>query len=107
MALKGASVEHEGRRRADRWALDEELAAVARRWGIDPARDLADGRRLGAELHRPAAPALVAAPQRGRERAAQRASSATTSPRRRTLASSSSGVGPCVMIATAPPRVAA
>ena len=40
MALKGASVEHEGEQRADRWAVTEELEAVARRWGIDPARDL-------------------------------------------------------------------
>jgi len=41
MTLKGASVEHDGPRRADRWGLDEELAAVASRWGIEPARDLA------------------------------------------------------------------
>ncbi len=40
MALKGASPEHEGGERPDRWALDEELAVVAERWGIDPARDL-------------------------------------------------------------------
>jgi aryl-alcohol dehydrogenase-like predicted oxidoreductase len=40
MALKGASLEHEGDARADRWALDEELAAVAGRWGVDPERDL-------------------------------------------------------------------
>jgi aryl-alcohol dehydrogenase-like predicted oxidoreductase len=40
MALKGASVEHDGPLRADRWDLDGELAAVARRWGIDPERDL-------------------------------------------------------------------
>jgi aryl-alcohol dehydrogenase-like predicted oxidoreductase len=41
MALKGASLEHEGEERPDRWALDEELAAVGERWGIDPRRDLA------------------------------------------------------------------
>ncbi len=41
MALKGASVEHEGPSRPDRWGLDEELTAVADRWGIDPASDLA------------------------------------------------------------------
>ena len=41
MALKGANPEHEGDERPDRWALDEELAAVGTRWGIDPARDLA------------------------------------------------------------------
>jgi aryl-alcohol dehydrogenase-like predicted oxidoreductase len=40
MALKGASPEHEGEERPDRWALDDELAAVGERWGIDPARDL-------------------------------------------------------------------
>jgi len=40
MALKGASVEHEGPSLADRWGLDGELADVARRWGIDPAADL-------------------------------------------------------------------
>jgi aryl-alcohol dehydrogenase-like predicted oxidoreductase len=41
MALKGASPEHEGPERADRWALDEELQDVAGRWGIAPVRDLA------------------------------------------------------------------
>jgi aryl-alcohol dehydrogenase-like predicted oxidoreductase len=41
MALKGASAEHTGEEKPDRWALDEELEAVARRWGIDPERDLA------------------------------------------------------------------
>ncbi len=40
MALKGASLEHEGPARADRWGLDEELAAVGGRWGVDPERDL-------------------------------------------------------------------
>src|SRR5271165_1684497 len=40
MALKGASLEHEGPPRADRWGLDEQLATVAGRWGIDPADDL-------------------------------------------------------------------
>lgn len=40
MALKGASTEHEGDARPDRWGLTEELEAVAERWGIDPARDL-------------------------------------------------------------------
>lgn len=40
MTLKGASVEHEGPPLADRWPVDEELAAVAGRWGIDPKRDL-------------------------------------------------------------------
>ncbi len=40
MALKGASLEHDGPPLADRWALDEQLAGVARRWSIDPGRDL-------------------------------------------------------------------
>ena len=40
MSLKGASAEHEGPRRPDRWGLDEELVALAERWDIDPQRDL-------------------------------------------------------------------
>lgn len=40
MALKGASVEHEGPARPDRWELDEALTETAGRWGINPARDL-------------------------------------------------------------------
>jgi len=40
MALKGASPDHEGGERPDRWPLDEGLAEVASRWGIDPSRDL-------------------------------------------------------------------
>jgi aryl-alcohol dehydrogenase-like predicted oxidoreductase len=40
MTLKGASAEHEGPPRPDRWGLDGELAEVAGRWGIDPRRDL-------------------------------------------------------------------
>jgi aryl-alcohol dehydrogenase-like predicted oxidoreductase len=40
MALKGASLGHEGEERPDRWALDEDLVAVSERWGIDPERDL-------------------------------------------------------------------
>jgi aryl-alcohol dehydrogenase-like predicted oxidoreductase len=40
MALKGASLEHEGDPRADRWGIDEHLRAVAGRWRIDPERDL-------------------------------------------------------------------
>ncbi|HTZ63590.1 MAG TPA: aldo/keto reductase [Solirubrobacteraceae bacterium] len=40
MQLKGATPEHEGPERADRWALDEELRDVAGRWGIAPVRDL-------------------------------------------------------------------
>jgi hypothetical protein len=41
MALKGASPEHAGEERPDRWAVDEALEGVARRWGIEPERDLA------------------------------------------------------------------
>jgi aryl-alcohol dehydrogenase-like predicted oxidoreductase len=40
MALKGASPQHEGEERPDRWPLSEELAEVGARWGIDPTRDL-------------------------------------------------------------------
>ena len=41
MALKGGSPDHTGESRPDRWQLDERLEDVARRWGIDPGRDLA------------------------------------------------------------------
>jgi aryl-alcohol dehydrogenase-like predicted oxidoreductase len=41
MALKGASPDHEGAERPDRWPLTDELAEVGRRWGIEPGRDLA------------------------------------------------------------------
>jgi aryl-alcohol dehydrogenase-like predicted oxidoreductase len=40
MALKGATPDHEGDSRPDRWPLDAELAELAGRWGIDPERDL-------------------------------------------------------------------
>ena len=40
MVLKGASPVHEGDERPDGWSLDERLAQVARRWRIEPARDL-------------------------------------------------------------------
>jgi aryl-alcohol dehydrogenase-like predicted oxidoreductase len=40
MALKGATPQHEGEPRPDRWPLSPELDAVARRWGIEPDRDL-------------------------------------------------------------------
>ena len=46
MALKGATPDHEGEERPDRWPVSEELAAVGGRWGIDPGRDL---RYLAAE----------------------------------------------------------
>jgi aryl-alcohol dehydrogenase-like predicted oxidoreductase len=40
MTLKGASPEHDGDERPDRWPLTPELAEVGARWSIDPARDL-------------------------------------------------------------------
>jgi len=40
MALKGAGPDHEGEARPDRWALSPELDELARRWGIEPERDL-------------------------------------------------------------------
>jgi aryl-alcohol dehydrogenase-like predicted oxidoreductase len=40
MALKGASPEHEGEERPDRWPLSADLVATGERWGIDPVRDL-------------------------------------------------------------------
>jgi aryl-alcohol dehydrogenase-like predicted oxidoreductase len=40
MSLKGASGEHEGPDLPDRWALDDELRALASRRGISPERDL-------------------------------------------------------------------
>ncbi len=41
MALKGAIPGYAGDAKPDRWALDQGLEEVARRWGIDPQRDLA------------------------------------------------------------------
>jgi aryl-alcohol dehydrogenase-like predicted oxidoreductase len=40
MALKGASAEYDGPASSDRWPLDEQSAAVAGRWRIDPRGDL-------------------------------------------------------------------
>jgi aryl-alcohol dehydrogenase-like predicted oxidoreductase len=40
MALKGATPDHEGEQRPDRWSMDDELMRVAQRWSIDPERDL-------------------------------------------------------------------
>jgi aryl-alcohol dehydrogenase-like predicted oxidoreductase len=48
MALKGASVEHEGPPSADRWGLDDGLSALADRWHIDPARQLVRDAPVGA-----------------------------------------------------------
>jgi aryl-alcohol dehydrogenase-like predicted oxidoreductase len=41
MALKGASPQHAGEDKPDRWGMDERLEVVARRWSIEPQRDLA------------------------------------------------------------------
>ena len=41
MTLKGASPDFEGEPRADAWPIGDDLAAVAERWRIDPARQLA------------------------------------------------------------------
>jgi aryl-alcohol dehydrogenase-like predicted oxidoreductase len=46
MALKGATPDHAGEERPDRWPVSAELAQVASEWGIDPDRDL---RYLAAE----------------------------------------------------------
>jgi aryl-alcohol dehydrogenase-like predicted oxidoreductase len=40
MFLKGATPDHEGEERPDRWAVTPEHAELAARWGIDPERDL-------------------------------------------------------------------
>ena len=40
MTLKGAAADFEGEPRPDRWALTPQLAQLAARWGIEPARDL-------------------------------------------------------------------
>jgi aryl-alcohol dehydrogenase-like predicted oxidoreductase len=40
MALKGATPDHSGQERPDRWPVSDELTEVARRWEIDPERDL-------------------------------------------------------------------
>jgi Ser/Thr protein kinase RdoA (MazF antagonist) len=40
MALKGATPDHDGDARPDRWPVDDGLADLAGRWGIDPERDL-------------------------------------------------------------------
>ena len=40
MLLKGATPDHDGEERPDRWPVGPQQAAVAERWGIDPERDL-------------------------------------------------------------------
>jgi aryl-alcohol dehydrogenase-like predicted oxidoreductase len=46
MALKGASPDHDGAERPDRWPLTPELSELAGRWGIDPEADLAQARAV-------------------------------------------------------------
>ena len=46
MALKGATPDHTGEERPDRWTVTPELAAMADKWGIEPDRDL---RQIAAE----------------------------------------------------------
>ncbi len=46
MALKGATPDHTGEERPDRWPVTPELGAMAGKWGIDPERDL---RHIAAE----------------------------------------------------------
>jgi aryl-alcohol dehydrogenase-like predicted oxidoreductase len=45
MVLKGASPDHQGEERPDRWRPEERLTSVAARWGIDPERDLVQHQR--------------------------------------------------------------
>ena len=40
MTLKGGSPDYEGDDSPDRWVIDGALEDVARRWGIEPERDL-------------------------------------------------------------------
>ncbi len=40
MTLKGGTPGHEGKERPDAWPMNDELAAVGERWGIDPERQL-------------------------------------------------------------------
>jgi hypothetical protein len=40
MLLKGATPDHDGDERPDRWPLSPEQEQLATRWGIDPERDL-------------------------------------------------------------------
>jgi hypothetical protein len=43
MLLKGATPDHDGEERPDRWPVEPEQAKLAARWGIDPERDLRKG----------------------------------------------------------------
>ena len=55
MVLKGASPDHDGDARPDRWPLTPELAALAARWEIDPERDLAQSSAPAGSTGSPAA----------------------------------------------------
>jgi aryl-alcohol dehydrogenase-like predicted oxidoreductase len=57
MLLKGATPDHEGEDEPDRWALAPQQVELARRWRIDPERDL---RRVAPD----AAPQATFAPRR-------------------------------------------
>jgi aryl-alcohol dehydrogenase-like predicted oxidoreductase len=48
MALKGASPEHEGDERPDRWGLSDQLVRAGERYGVDPDRDLRQAAVTGA-----------------------------------------------------------
>ncbi len=47
MALKGASPDHEGEERPDRWPPSERLVEAGRRWGVDAERDLRQASPVG------------------------------------------------------------
>jgi hypothetical protein len=47
MLLKGATPDHEGEEAPDRWAPAPEQLELARRWRIDPERDLRRAVRVG------------------------------------------------------------
>jgi hypothetical protein len=40
MDLKGGNPGHQGEPLPDRWAINSDLAGVAKRWAIDPAKEL-------------------------------------------------------------------
>jgi aryl-alcohol dehydrogenase-like predicted oxidoreductase len=50
MLLKGATPDHDGDERPDRWAVSEQLADLAAREGIDPERDLRRGAPAAARI---------------------------------------------------------
>jgi aryl-alcohol dehydrogenase-like predicted oxidoreductase len=47
MALKGASPDHDGEERPDRWPLTDELVESGRRFGVEAERDLRHGAAVG------------------------------------------------------------